>query len=244
MRPFLRVAAVVFIVACSAADPASSGRDTFPVVDAGTSEDTEAGAPAGAVDGAADDAALDGGAAPDGRCASTFGSDLTAGFGRLDGIVYAVQRPSDKGCAFPNASHVIVQVAIRGAVHRVAVALGSTRPGTDPQMRYRAMPAPLRGGAFAEGWHAPASLDYALDLFFRDGAEGGFAPRSRDEVVAELASKLVVGAKVSIFATSDVGRPDSAHLVHRNATKRDGAIVVDPTGSPTYLLFHFDGQDF
>jgi hypothetical protein len=48
---------------------------------------------------------------------------------------------------------------------------------------------------------------------------------------------------VSIFVTAQ-GEADSAHLVHRNLTNQDGAIVVDVDGSPTWLLFAFSDHSF
>jgi hypothetical protein len=54
-----------------------------------------------------------------------------------------------------------------------------------------------------------------------------------------------VGEQVSIYGHSGAGRPESAHKIHRNSgAGEDGAIVVDPTGAPRFLLFHFDEQVF
>jgi hypothetical protein len=66
-------------------------------------------------------------------------------------------------------------------------------------------------------------------------------------VAKTIDAGLKVGDKVSIYATSGEGRPESAHLVHRNASppKTDGAIVVGPDGaSPKFVLFAFDNQAF
>lgn len=51
-----------------------------------------------------------------------------------------------------------------------------------------------------------------------------------------------VGARASVYAQGDGG--SSAHLVHRNGHYDDGAVVLDPAGSPRFLVFHFDGQSF
>lgn len=233
--------ALVGAGACSAAGTEPRG-DAFPTVDPNPPGD--AGSVPSSGDASTSDE-LDAGAAPDGQCASSFGSSLTPGFGRMDGIIYAVQKPSDKGCAFPNNTHLILQVAIKGSVHRAAIALSSTRAGTDPRMRLRTMTLPLLGPPFGEGWHTSVKLDYVNSLGLHDGDEGGFTSKTKDELIAALASELVIGAKISIYATSDKGRPDSAHLVHRNDPDEDGALVIDPAGDePKYLLFHFDGQDF
>ena len=52
------------------------------------------------------DAPVDG-FVPTGKCADAFGSELVAGFGRIDGTIYAVQKPSDTTCTFPNSDHVV-----------------------------------------------------------------------------------------------------------------------------------------
>lgn len=56
---------------------------------------------------------------------------------------------------------------------------------------------------------------------------------------------LKVGDVVSVYATSGDGRPESAHLVHRNENETDRAIVVRPdSASPKFVLFAFDDQIF
>jgi hypothetical protein len=61
-------------------------------------------------------------------------------------------------------------------------------------------------------------------------------------LVAAVSDRLTPGAPISVYASTSGG--DSAHLVHRNAANQDGAIVVDPTGAPSYLLFAFAEQSF
>lgn len=228
-------------VACSMSRSDAQG-DVFPTVDPTAPSDDASVEP---TTDANDTGALDAGAMPDGQCASTFGSSLTPGFGRLDGIVYAVQKPSDKGCAFPNNTHVILQILMNGAVHRVAIALSSTRAGTDPRMRQRTFPFLLLGPPYSEGWHTNVKLDYVQNLGLSDGEDGGFAPITKEDLIAELEKELVIGSKVSVYSTSDKGRPDSSHLVHRNKSDEDGALVVDAASNrPRYFFFHFDGQTF
>ena len=57
-------------------------------------------------------------------------------------------------------------------------------------------------------------------------------------------AELKVGDPVSVYGTSGAGRPESAHLIHRNAADQDGAIIASPTTSPRFLLFRFDNQTF
>lgn len=177
---------------------------------------------------------------PTGQCAATFGSALTEGFGRIDGIVYAVQKPSDTTCVLPNNDHVIVQVLMNGAVYRLVANVEGT--GADPKIRIGMLPHALPAPAFAEGWHGSAPLDYLTSLGAHTGAS--FTALALADGVARVAAELKIGDPVAIYATVGNGRPESAHLIHRNKTNEDGAIVVNPTTSPRFVLFHFANQTF
>ncbi|MGC4120638.1 MAG: hypothetical protein QM765_39885 [Myxococcales bacterium] len=179
------------------------------------------------------------------NCASTFGTALTNAFGRLDGTVLAVVKPTDSQCPLPNADHLVIQVLVDGAAYRLVVnVLSDGRNGTDTRLKYLETPRALRGDPWAEGWHPGAAVDYPGDL----GAHvDAFTPHEMTELVELVAARLEIGAKVSIYATSK-DRPSSAHLIHRNqggAASDDGAIVVGPeTAEPLWLLFAFDGTTF
>jgi hypothetical protein len=169
------------------------------------------------------------------RCASAFGSALTAPYGRLDGTVLAIVPPGNMQCPRPNSDHIVLEVSAAGAVYRMVVNVLSD-VGPDTRVLYEEKSAPLAD--FSEGWHA-AQLDYVTTL----GAhKSDFSPHEMAELVTLVSDRLALDAKVSVFASTSGG--DSAHLVHRNATDQDGAIVIDPTGSPTYLLFAFADQTF
>lgn len=174
-----------------------------------------------------------------GQCASTFGDKLTDGFGRIDGVVYAVQKPSDTQCAMPNDDHVIVQVLMNGAIYRLVTNVLST--GADPDVRFAIVPHALPAPAFGEGWHTGVALDYPTTL---DAHNDDFTPMPMNDLVGKIATEVKVGSKISIYGVSGNGRPESAHLIHRTSNKEDGAIVIDPTGAPKFLLFHFDEQVF
>ena len=220
--------------ACSSSSNPSGGAPSDGVDAAPPGEDA-------AVETDASDAAAPVDASkPTGQCAATFGDKLATGFGRIDGIVYAVQKPSDTQCVFPNNDHVIIQVLMNGAVYRlVANVQGS---GTDPKIRIGQMAHALPAPAFAEGWHADAPLDYLTTLGAH--ADASFTALTLDEGVTRVAAALKVGDPVAIYGTCGAGRPESAHLIHRNKTNQDGAIVVNPTTTPTFMLFHFDNQTF
>ena len=229
------------LAACSGAETPAGPSAAAPVP-TDTASATPEPTPDARASTPAADAGEDAGLALDGICAKTFGDQLTAGFGRIDGIVYAVQKPSDAACVMPNSDHLVLQVLVKGAVYRMVVNVVSDRAGQSPEVRFGRLPHALPAPAWSEGWHTDAPLDYVKTLGATSAS--GFAPKPMNDLVAALATELVVGAKVSVYATSGNGRPESAHLVHRNKANADGAIVVAPAASPTFLLFHFDNQTF
>ena len=162
-------------------------------------------------------------------CASTFGNALTDAFGRADGTIVAVVPPGHPTCPQANGTHLVLQMTIDGAVYRMV---------TNLDVLTHAVDAPLAGGAWSEGWHPGVQLDYVTTLGMT-ATEFDMNPNPD----AWITNQLDIGAHVSVFATSQ-GYHDSAHLVHRNATNMDGAIVVDPDTSPHYLLFRFSNQAF
>jgi hypothetical protein len=101
-----------------------------------------------------------------------------------------------------------------GAIYDVAVNLDGFETEID---------APLPGGAFAEGWHS-VDLDYATNLGLHATA---FTVTGKAQVLARVESQLATANHISVFGT---GYPnsDGAHLIHRNAGGRDGALVLNP----------------
>jgi hypothetical protein len=157
-------------------------------------------------------------ASPAAACASSFGSALTDAFGRLDGTLLAIVPPGDNDCAQPNSTHVVVQVTANGAAYRMVV------------------------NVVSESGDPDAALDYVTTL---GATMSSFTPTSEAQAVARIEQALTIGAHVSVYATSSGGSDAaSAHLVHRNATNADGAIVIDPETAPHYLLSAFDDQTF
>jgi hypothetical protein len=211
------------VAACGGSSPASQ----------------DAGADTIADDASADDAgSADAGKAA--ACAATFGSELTAAFGRIDGTVLAVVGPSDTQCVMPNSDHLVVQVTMHGAAYRMVVNVLSS--GADPDVYLAEIEAPLAGGAFAEGWHPGYALDYVTTLSVHADA---FTPHPMAALVTLVTDEIEIGAPISVYATSTGGSyAHSAHLVHRNATDADGAIVLHPDTAPHYLLFRFGDQTF
>ncbi len=224
----------VLAVACGAASTPPSA-DPAPTPDAAV---LDAGPPQDAPEpvDARDAAPVDKAAA----CAPTFGTALTAGFGRVDGTIVAVVQPKDTQCALPNNDHLILQVRMLGAVYRMVVNVQSDRAGADVRVSYLEKPVKLPAPAWAEGWHTGLKLDYVADF----GAKSAdFTPFALTELSAKVADVLPLSAKVSVY--SDTSGGASTHLIHRNDGVKDGAIVLDPEGpSPRALLFRFATQSF
>ena len=175
-------------------------------------------------------------------CASSFGSALTNAFGRVDGTVVAVVPPNDQACAMPNSTHLVIQVLVQGAVYRMVVDVLSDQVSDSGSQNvfFYEMDAPLAAGAWAEGWHPGVALDYVATLAVHTPE---FTSVSQADVVAKITAEIQIGAHISFFATS-AGEPSSAHLVHRNLTGQDGAIVVAPDTAPHYFLIQFAEQSF
>jgi hypothetical protein len=110
----------------------------------------------------------------------------------------------------------------------------------DPAVRAAQVAKPLVGPPWASGWHPNVALDYAATLGAHTSA---FAPKTKAELSALIATTFPAGTKVSAFMYGfDTG--DGGHKVHRNAGDDDGAIVALGSGAPRWLLFHFAQQTF
>lgn len=220
----------VAIAACSA---------PVEVIDAGV-EEVDAGEIVDA--GEPDSGVFDAGTKAD-NCAfeNEFGALFTNAFGRADGTVIAVVPPGWP-CPFPNSDHVVIQVRIDGGVQRLVVNVKSDFG--NPNVFMRELNAPLPAPAYGEGWHPGLQLDYPTD--FDVHTDGGWDEVNLDQASTRIYDAITVGAPVSVYGSSSGGSyAVSAHKVHRNGSKKDGAIVIDPTGSnPRWLLFRFGNQSF
>ncbi len=213
--------------------------DASSPTDSGASRDATAPADAGPDGGpeAGPDASPDGGLPlPAGQCTSSFGHGLTNGYGRLDGVLQAYVKPTATTCPDHNSTHLVLQIALSGALYEIDVNVKSD-DGTE--VFTTAIDAPLVGGAFSPGWHTGVSLDYASDLDVHSSA--GFTAYAETDLVNLLAAQLTNGTPIIIYGEGFV---TGAHDIHRLDGGDDGAIVIDPTGSPHWLLFHFDEQTF
>lgn len=179
--------------------------------------------------------------APAPRCTNHRGDAITPAFGRLDGTVRAVILPGDTSCPGADDDHVMVQIDAAGETYEVAINVESTRAGvSSPLVETMEKDADLEGPTWSSGWHTGVSLDYPYGLGVHASS---FVAKTKSDLGAAIAKRLVLGAKVSVFGEGYT-TSDGVHEIHRNKSGIDGALVVDPTGSPTYLLFAFANQSF
>lgn len=244
MRTTRRYALTALALLAAACAPSAVSPTDGATLDATSEAALDAAAPPDAPAETSADATAD--TAPEGSlagpCASAFGASMPAGYLRTDGYLVAAVGPEDSQCAMPNSDHLVLQLRVQGAVYRLVVNVLSTVAGVDPDVRYGELSHALPGPAWQEGFHVGLSLDYARDLGVR-AEQAPFAPLAMPALVAQVRSRLALGAPVSVFAQGSGG--SSAHLVHRYGSNHDGAVVLDPQGSaPRMLLFHFANQSF
>jgi hypothetical protein len=249
----LSVGSIASFVACGDSESTNPLVTTTSVSSTGTTGSGGAGGAGGAAGGGGNTAnggGGNGGAAAGGGgsggasdksagCVGTFGNALTSPFGRIDGTVVAIVKPTDQQCPMPNSDHVIVEVKMNGDVYRMVVNVESDQGPPDVYFLEKAgtLPAPK----WSEGWHLNAPLDYVADLKAHSTDFTTYDITLLSDLVTR---KIPLNGKVSVYAATDGG--SSAHLVHKNdGTNADGAIVIDAdTDAPEFLLFHFDEQVF
>jgi hypothetical protein len=163
-------------------------------------------------------------------CTSSFGNALTVDHGRLDGYLVSIVPANTHQCN-GDSSHLHLQVKANDAVYDVAVNLDALEAELD---------APLPGTPWTEGWHAAAPLDYAKDLNLHApvfAASSATAQRTHLEAILANVNHIV------IYATAY--DPTGAHLVHREGSDRDGAIILDPLApTPHVVAFRFTQDTF
>lgn len=200
-----------------------------------------AGLDAGVADAASPptDAATSGGDGTPTRrpCTNTFGSAMNTTFGRLDGFLVSIVNPGTTGCS-GDAHHVHLQVLVNGGIENIAVNVDSSVG--NPDVDFLTINAPLKNGAWVEGWHASQSFDFVNNLGVHSGA---FTETTPTQLTSLVDNALATANHISIFTTGFDAT--GGHLIHRNPTNHDGAIVVNPLSTnPQYLLFHFTTQTF
>jgi lamin tail-like protein len=171
-------------------------------------------------------------------CTSSFGAAMTAAFGRLDGFLVAVVNPNTTTSCRGDDNHLHLQVRVNGGIEDIAVNIAST--SGNPDLDFLAFNAALRGGAWSEGWHPGQTLDFATNLGVHSGS---FVEKTPTQLTSLLDSDLASVNHVSIFTTGFDAT--GGHLVHREGSNHDGAIVINPlSANAQYLLLHFSTQSF
>ena len=160
--------------------------------------------------------------------------------GRLDGYLvsfvplYAQQCNGDSG-------HIHLQVKANSKIYDVAVNLESTQQGSSPQVQILEVDSKMPGGAWVEGWHDQAELDYAVDLGL---SSTSFSAMDKETLEFKLQADLEQVNHISIYCT---GYSDGSgcHNVHRQGNGRDGALVTQPLSTPSHFTaFRFATQTF
>lgn len=171
-------------------------------------------------------------------CTSKFGNALPSSgtFGRLDGFLVSIVPPGSGNNCNADDSHVHLQIEMNQAIYDIAIDVTDGSTGMDDvhtTTRELALPA------WSEGFHTGETFDYvaqgvhAADLPLLDKAQ----------MTAAIDGDLTTANHVSIFATTYGG--GGAHLVHRNGSGHDGALVTQPLSSPAHArLFSFSDQTF
>lgn len=171
-------------------------------------------------------------------CTGSFGSQMTTVFGRLDGFLVAIVPINGSSTCRGDDNHLHLQIRVNGQIQDIAVNTAST--SGSPDVDFLQFNAPLKGGAWSEGWHTGQSFDYATSLGVHSG---DFTERTPTTLPGIVTSALANANHVSIFTTGFNGT--GGDLIHREGSNHDGAIVINPTTSnPSYLLFHFTDQSF
>jgi hypothetical protein len=229
---FAGVGALVLSCSATSEDAASNQED----IDSLRHKHKDGGAAdSGTTDaGTTDAGAADGDDGPPTRvpCTSSFGSALTGAYGRLDGFAVAVVPPASGGACSADRHHVHLQVSAGGATYDIAI---NTDSGFIAQKDM-----PLPGAPWSEGWHKDASLDYPTDLGLHDA---DFTAGSEAVLDQDIETALATANHVSVFATPF--NHGGAHLVHRQGSGHDGALVTDPLSAQAHVFaFHFSNQTF
>ena len=163
-------------------------------------------------------------------CTSNFGNAMTTAHGRLDGILVAVVDPSHHGCS-SDSTHVHLQIKSGGQIYDSAVNVDGGF--------YLLHDITLPSIPWTDGWHAGEPFDYThLGIHSTE-----FQSLSQSQLVPMVESELATANHVSVYMTGY--NSSGGHLVHRQGTNIDGAIVIDPLSPTSHaLLFRFSTDSF
>lgn len=184
------------------------------------------------------------GAALEAACvgASGWGNAMSTAFGRIDGTITAIAKPTDTQCNQSNSSHFVLELVANGENYPLVVNVDDTA-STGPDVYFAETNAALTGVAWSEGWHTDSAekLDYEKSLGVTSTA---FKAYSETDLVNAIVCELEAGDQVSVYALG--WGTNGGHDIHRNTGGggADGAIVLHATSNPHYLMFRFSDQSF
>lgn len=169
-------------------------------------------------------------------CTSSFGTQITQAFGRLDGILVAIVPPGNGPCN-ADQNHVHLQILANGAIYDAAVNVGSDTGVQDVHTGTREVY--MAGPAWAEGWHTGFGSSY-ISLGVHDT---DLALQTSAQITSAIQADLATANHISVFGTGY--GPEGLHLVHHQSSQRDGMVVREPLSQPGIArLFAFDNQPF
>ena len=228
-------------IACVGDVPADAHASTLPTSAGATSSSSSgsSGTLASGDAGAGAAVVVDQAAA----CAKTFGSGLKVEYGRLDGVITAIVKPTDVQCTQPIADALVLEVKMSGDVYRMILdtKYANAPAGFDSRMRFYELDTAFAPhGNWYEGWHQGLNLDYGSTIGLRSGM---FSPIEQADLVKKLTSGIHIGDRISIYAYGQSSA--SANGIRRLGGGQDGAIMLHAdTGTPHIYAFHFDGVMF
>jgi hypothetical protein len=225
--------------------PNQSATDTVTATVSGSTTHATAGVVVTAGGSSSGGACSSDGATLEAACvhAGGWGHSLNATFGRIDGHLVALAKPTDTQCDQSNSSHFVLEISMNGATYPLVVNVDDKK-SSNSSVYFAETDAPLQGVPWQEGWHTDSSekLDYAKHLNVHSDA---FQPYPETALVGQIMCHLTIGQQVSVYALG--WGVDGAHDIHRNTGGggADGAIVLNAgSASPHYLMFRFSNQTF
>ncbi len=235
--PFFLAAAL--LVGCGSSSSAESGGDDAGL-DVAQSDDAAEAQQDAAQDPVAEPVDLPDGTPTRQACTDSFGHGLTETFGRLDGYLVSIVAPGSQHSCNADSDHVHLQILMKGAVYDVAVNVADSTSSSTP-VKFTEADAPGLNGQWEEGWHGTnVTFDYVSDLHVHSPS---FGPVPLTELAQKIETALAEANHISVYATAYGS--DGVHLVHRNRTNEDGAVVVRPlSAAPHVLAFCFADQGF
>lgn len=174
-------------------------------------------------------------------CTSNFGTALPSSgtFGRLDGYLVAIVPPGSTNGCNDDSSHVHLQIKMNNAIYDIAIDATDSQTRTD-DVHTGTLDIPMPSGpAWSEGFHTGVLLDYPSL-----GVHSSALPlQTKAQIVSAFQTDLATVNHISIYTTT-YGN-NGAHLVHRNGSGHDGAVVTEPLSPTAHVrLLSFSEQSF